>query len=749
MGQITREDLEKLGVTKTKVTIGELLGIANKAASMDWSALADSFAQASNMQILKSSPSGALINTFKTVLNAFGIGVKAAQIVQKLRPIINLVVKIAGLWSNPALLKDIVAEAAASLKNLLLSLAITGVNYAKNLILAITIDLGFLFPEDIEKVTDDVNNSINEGYNILAETIENYVPDSSEPSIADFSGDISNAFSAMEDSIHEQVNNATTVSGTIAAVNAGLSAYTDSSVLVDRLIYGQDAIPNTGGNNNYYYGDYEDILSPTTINMDELQNGRPTSDGDTSYLNNIPENTPNTNLLLNEIEKNIQYNKNNLLDNIRTNLGKLDVDTTSMEANYPEEDALILRNFKDSLLSVTRDTIYNQAAIAFNSIFDFTEDQLKKLLALYAIELIRQLNFNMSQCLFYTNAYINGLNVNTGNSDPAYLAQLKTDILNYMTTVCQNKPDPAKVFQKVMFDYLWDIFQRSKVDNQTKSERLMTLAMNGFYYTKEDFLNSVKNKIRLIRIKNDVIDSTYYDYSYSDLYSLLNTNILAEITNSTATTVEELTQLIVDVNNAVFDTINDHNLSVVEHAHPDGESVGEKMKKMRTEVFYEMKDAIANENIPEIDYETLYVDLTIEEKKSVSEIIDLIYTDYKRKLISIASSIVIDLSNVSIQVPSDLNIDILMSDCITEQDSFIKQDIIKNVQYGLSLVSLAEYANPLTEAQITTIKTNIQTHTINMLNSTSLVLNFPERFSAILKEQEVKLILGVVDNLNI
>jgi len=260
MGQITRADLEKLGITKTTVTIGELLGIANKAASMDWDALADSFSQATSMEVVKKTSASALIGTFKTVLNAFGIGVKVARVVQKLRPIINLVVKIAGLWSNPALLKDIVAEATTSLKNLIISLAITGVNYAKNLILAITIDLGFLFPEDIEKVTDDVNNAIDDGYKYLSDSIEDYIPDTTNPEISDFVEDINNAFDAMEDNIHSAINAAADVTSVISTVNASLTGYDDSTKIVLMQIYNSDVIPNTGGNNNYYYSAEDELL---------------------------------------------------------------------------------------------------------------------------------------------------------------------------------------------------------------------------------------------------------------------------------------------------------------------------------------------------------------------------------------------------------------------------------------------------------------------------------------------------------
>jgi len=455
------------------------------------------------------------------------------------------------------------------------------------------------------------------------------------------------------------------------------------------------------------------------------------------------------NLLLNEIEKNIQYNKNRLLDNIRSNLENVNVDTTAMEANYPEEDALILRNFKDSLIKMTRDTVFNQASVAFDSIFDFSEDQLKKILALYAIELARQLNFNMSQCLFYINAYITGLSVDTQNTDPSYLAQLKTNIVSYMNTVCVNKPDPVKVFQKVMFDYLWDIFQKSEVNNQNKQDYIKTMAMNRFYYTKEEFLNNIKDKIRNIRIQNDVIDSNYYTYSYNSLYTTLSTNISADVQNTTATTIQELQELINDLNNMTFETTDIYQVSISEPSHPVGESIKEKMEKMKTTLFYQMRNIIQNQTIPDIDYEEEYKGFSIDEQKEIMKTLELIYVDYRRKLVSIASSIVIEQANISLVIPDTPTLNIIMSDCITEQDTFIKSEICKNISYGLSQISFTGYIDPLSPEQLSTIKTNIQSYALGMLNSTRLILNFPERFSAILKEQEVKLILGVVDNLNI
>ncbi len=139
-----------------------------------------------------------LTATFSTVLSGFAITKQVADLVQKARPIITMLVKTVGAIKNWSMAGEIASDLLILAKKLLIKLAMQSIEQIRDYILAIEIDLGNLNANQLKALRDKIAKALSDSYNTLNQSLQDFNPLVLFPDIEAFKNGVNSLATEIE-----------------------------------------------------------------------------------------------------------------------------------------------------------------------------------------------------------------------------------------------------------------------------------------------------------------------------------------------------------------------------------------------------------------------------------------------------------------------------------------------------------------------------------------------------------------------
>jgi len=710
-----------------KVTIGQLLGIAKQAKALQWDQLATEFKKVEKINALKNTAAATLSSMFSTVLGAFSLTKKAADLIQKARRIITMAVKIAGVIKNWAMAGEIASDLLLLVQKFLLQIAIAGIGQIRDYILAIEIDLGDLSLKQLKALQEKITKSLNDSFEALGAAIDSFDPAVLAPDLAAFVESFKSFDEELKktewDSFLNAVGDTLFALGqdALSRLNIFQSEYNDS--LKDNLnqtVYGSADKILTGTPPAYVASPDLGIFVQKDITLIEPA----TNNGDTTWLDFVAEDTDVSRELMDNINKAIQQNVSALLGSLYNSLKTIDPSVADIENDIytnnkdPSSDIEILHNLRDGFLNYIRDSQYTLSKDALNAIFKLNDYNLRKILNMFLEAFGNAYKDRNSLIAKLMSDYINFLLASGEITDPEIFRQM---LLDYLAILQENlNIDAAEIFRKVLYEYLKFIFGSSGINNEERTNYLVQKSIDKFYNYKKDFLLSIIEKIKRIRIQNDTIDENYFVYSYD----ALKNSLILETNNFI--NVETL------ISN-YYTIINNFIISCIENApHPQTESIEEKLNILKSTLFDTIKKIINDEPIPEIIWnEVEWINATDKEKEILRAIMAVIFQDYKKKLLKIISDSLYTFKYSTIKLINKENAESIISNYIVSEDILLRNKIYNDLIYIINY-----YGIDTGEDFIGSL--------LYFINNFNYNLNYSFKFASVLKENEIHYIEQIV-----
>lgn len=748
-----------------KVTIGELLGIAKQAKTLKWEDLAEEFKKAERINALKNTAVAQLTATFSTVLNAFAITKQIAQVAQVAKPIITKVVKVVGMVKNWAMAAELASDVLLLVKKLLIKLAMQGIEQIRDYILAIEIDLGNLNAKQLKALRDKIAKSLNDSWDALNESLKNFDPIVFFPDIEAFKNGVNSLATEIENTEWNTVLNA--IGATIFELGQNLvddfnifKSDLDDTVNDDlnEIVYGDKDKTLTGKPPSYLTAEEPGFFGKTNVNLDDLQNPPPTNSGDLNWQSLVADDNEITREMMDAFEKTINDNINKLLGELFNSLLEINADTSDIEkdiyANNPDtaqEDIKALNNLKDGFLAYMREAQYILAKDALKGIFKLNDYVLRNILNLFLNELGKALKNRNAKIVDLILQYLQTL-IDSGIVDPEIARQM---LLDYLAILQQNLAiNYEELYRKVLMQYLLSIFGSLSVDNEQRAAILVDKAFTKFYQYRRNFVNNIVEKIRRIRLQNDTIDEDYYLYSYDTLKSQI-IDIISSILNTASSVTYSgeyqydgtitygnnsvnVDNIREELKSQILSAINAYSITVTENIpHPEKESIEEKINIFKSTMYTTIKQIIDDETIPETIWsEDEWLNVTDREKELLRQLMNIIFQDYKRRLLKVASDALFLQMYPNIKMLNPTN-----TQTILENYSDDSHDILMNKFYEdiSTLIDSIPYNNDFEQ-----FKQDMTDYLGEFILNYNFNLNHSIKLATLIKENEIEFIKGII-----
>lgn len=748
-----------------KVTIGELLGIAKQAKTLKWTDLAQEFRKAERINALKNTAVTQLTATFSTVLSGFAITKQVADLVQKARPIITMLVKTVGAIKNWSMAGEIASDLLILAKKLLIKLAMQSIEQIRDYILAIEIDLGNLNANQLKALRDKIAKALSDSYNTLNQSLQDFNPLVLFPDIEAFKNGVNNLATEIENTEWDILFNS--IGSTLFELGQDLYDKfnifkTDLNDTVEddlnTAVYGDPTKNLSGAPPRYLTSEQPGFFGDNTVNLNDIQNPPPTSSGDTTWQNLVADDNDITRSMMDAFEKTINDNINKLLGELYSGLLSLNPDTSDIEKDIytnntdtAQEDIKALNNLKDGFMSYVRESQYTLARDALKGIFKLNDYMLRNLLNLYLQELANALRNRNSKIFDLLQQYLQTL-IDNGITDPDIARQM---LLDYLTILQGNlKINYEELYRKVLMAYLLSIFRALSVDNEERAIILVDKALNKFYEYRRNFLNNIIEKIRRIRLQNDTIDENYYIYSYTALKTQLKDIITSILNTATSVTYSGEYQydgtitygnnainvdgIRTELKNQLLSAINAYSLTITENTpHPIEESIGEKINIFKTTIYKTIHLIIQEEPIPEVIWtEDDWLNVSDREKELLRQLVNIIFQDYKRRLLKICSDALFLGTYTTIKMPQTSNIETLLTNYGPTAHEILMTkfyDILSN------LIDSVPYNNDFEQFKI-----DVYNYLSEFIDGFNYNLNHSIKLATIFKENEIEFVREII-----
>jgi hypothetical protein len=742
------------------ITVGDLLGIAKKARALSWGQLASEFKKVETIDAIKGTAVAQLSVIFSQVLSAFDTGKRIMGVIQRVRPILTMAVRIKGAFKNPMYIGEIANEAALLVQKLLLSISQNLIGTFRDEILNYPIFIGGLSAFQMKTLRDKITKALADTYNSIEQGLKNFSPSVVFPGLANlsnnltalantdfkkFSNDVSTAFGASAKELGQNVLSA--LSKSLRDSNRKMEGD------INQMVYGTREAPLLPDPPAYYQIPQSPFFPDTNTNLDEIENPPATSSGDETWQDRIGEDNPTTREMMDGIELTMRQNMDGLLNSIDKELKKITIDTTDIEKNIyannqnPEEDIGALHTLKDGFLQYTLDSQFALVKTSLNNMLKMNDAFLKKIINKMISELVRAMKDKNNLLYSKLEKFILAL-LASGITDPN---ELRRRIMEYLLTLQNNlSVDLSSVYKKVLYEYLLYLFSNAGVDNEERLSELIEMATEKFYQYKQDFFNSLLSKIAGIRLSNEVIDDTYFITTYDVLKASLTARLeqILDTANSIAydgtykydgsftygenpLAFEAVKQEIASNFNSI---IVNFFTSISENTHPYSQSINEKLNIMEFNLVDTIKHLILDEPIPLniVWEEPGWADLTETEKQTLSSILYVIFFDYKNKLIKVVADAIYYDKYETVRVLKKEKVEQEIQEHIENQDTVIKSKL--NTK-SAALIETFEYTGNYEET-----KTIIEEKTDEFLDNFNFSLQQDFRMGALLKENEVSIL---------
>lgn len=747
-----------------KVTIGELLGIAKQAKTLKWEDLAKEFKKAERINSLKNTAAAQLATTFSTVLNAFTLTKQIADLVQKARPIITMIVKTVGAIKNWSLAGEIASDLLLLAQKLIIKLAMQGIEQIRDYILAIQIDLGDLSVAQLKALQDKITKSLGDSFNILNDTLKNFNPKVLFPNIEKFKQGVNDLVTEAENTEWDTLLNA--VGGTLQELGADL---------LDKLnVFKKDFSDNvndglntrtygtarslTGAPPSYMPTQPQNFFDQNSVDLNKLQNPPPANSGDTSWQDLVADDNEITREMMEAFEKTINDNINSILSELFNNLKDITPDTSDIEkdiyannANTAQEDIKALNNLKDGFISYTIESQYTLAKDSLKGIFKLNDFVLKNLLNLFLEELAKEMKNRNEKISDLLQQYLITL-ANNGITDPEIARQM---MLEYLAIIQNNlKINYEELYRKVLMAYLLSIFRSLSVNNEERAAILVDKALTKFYEYRKNFINNIIDKIKKIRLQNDTIDENYYLYSYATLQSQLKDTITTILNTAASITYSgeyqydgtvtygnnnaNVDAIRAELKNRLLENINDYSIFITENIpHPQNESISDKINIFKSTLFNTIKKIIQEEQIPEVIWsEEEWLNVTDKEKELLHQLVIIIFQDYKKRLLKICSEAIFLKMYSTIKILEAYNTEITMSEYGPVSHEIL---MVKFYNSLAEIIDKIPYNNDFEQFKI-----DMYAYLDDFIDNFNYNLNHSSKLATMIKENEIEFIREII-----
>jgi hypothetical protein len=703
------------------VTIGDLLGIYNKARAMDWGTLASQLGKASTIKAVTNVVASQTLSSFKTLVSSFKVVQQVNDVVTQARPIITLAAEM-GNWTDPAIWPQIGAEAISIVKKLLLAIAISGINQLKSYILGIEIDLGNLTSKNINSINNATKDATNKSYTVASDTIANHAISASQQNIPASSDAFYGVITGISNSITSAINGSVDISEIQSALQILLQDQTNNLI---NSMYGQQTIPNTGGLPTYNQQSQTIFSTPSISSLVQTA-----STIDTSVQITLDINTDTVREMLDAIEATIQQDKNNLIGEISNNLNQISetVDSSGLQ----EADIIILENLKTNFIQATMSGQMSAIQASLDSIFNYDDVALKNILILFIQDYIKQINSSFEYDINQINALIASFPSGMTFSDQ------QTAVNNLVVSLLTQIPNPSVTLQMVIFQYMASIYSQMAIANSPRQDELAIEVSAYFQIVRKIYLQNLIPYFDRIRLVNQTIeDTTYYSYSYSDMNTSLQNQIILRINTTTVNNDNDFNTLKNLLIEDILSIENSYSIVVSENIpHDPLASIGDKLSILRGNLLNAMKNIIFGSTIPPIDY-TQFSNLSADDIKSVDILYSSLFQQYEKSLVENCANIIQNgLDGTSTLSTSDFEYKIYIQ-YTPEGDQKLKNNLYNQCYF---IINNALYSNGTN---------SLETNLITEVNNFDYIIDYSVAFSSLLKELEISIIQDVINNIGV
>ena len=699
------------------VTLGELLGIATKAKSMNWNALGTALKAAPNNPALARVVNKTVVNSFSTAVQGFAIYQTVNDVLIMVRPIINLVSEL-GDWKNPGIWPKIGAEALSILKLILMEAGKLAISTVEAYVLNYEIDLGGLTAGNINSINRSIKSSTSKSFTVIAGAVASHSVQPPKLGLALTTAAMNNVFASLSSALDSAINSAVDMAEILTALTQLTS---DPSPALNTAMYGQTTIPDAGGLASIINPPYNMFEAP---DINAIEN--PVSTINTSYIPIIVPNTVTVREMLDAIEASIKIDLTFLLQEIENALNGITapIDTSSLSAS----DVVILSNLTKGFLSSSMMSQLASAKDALNKLFNYNDVQLKHILRLVMEEISIQLQAMMSNCLFQVTTLINNFAVGLPFVDK------KTAIMDLLMITCANFPDIAAILQKILFEYLNSIYSNVYVSNTARQRELSAEVMNFFGIVRNNFINELIADIQSIRLENLTLVDNYYNYNYVPMKVSLQNYVTVTINTTLITNLVDYNNLKSTLSLGLKSIMNGYSTTVIENIpHPYLEGIADKISLLKGNLFVAINGMINGIIKPAVDYSNFSVSLDDSDKATIQSMYSNLYSQYVNSVVNKAKTI-IDMQDGYLK-PEDFEYKLMMH--TNSADEFLK-----NYLFDLCSIILNNSIYLDTSTSALNIALN------NCIAGYNYILNYDSTFAAYLKELEIDIIQKVIQNIN-
>ena len=704
-----------------KVTVGQLLGIAQKGAAMDWKDLAKAFSNAPKNPLITRALGNSVIQSFQIAVEAFSVYQTVNDIIVKVRPVITLVSEIGGAIKNPAMWAQIGAEAISIIKLFLIKAGKYAITSVENYILNTEIDLGNLKAANITNMNKAVTKATNKSYVTISNAIAAHSVNPVNVTISIASAALYTFFSGACSSLTAAVN-AVTDDATLLAAFAMLLL--DQSTYINNVIYGQDTIPNTGGLITTITAPSNDFEAPDIGALEQsIKNPTVTPE------NIATINTDTVRELLDAIEMVIQYDINTLVIEIKAALATITA-PVSLDG-LDVSDSNILVGLTNSFLDASMEKQLESAQAALQELYSYNDADLKNILIL----VVNELYVEVRECM--TTHYQQAITMINGFSGGMTLSDKKIALVSMLSNCLDNCPNLSDIIRKVLFGYLTTTYSNVYVTNTTRQAELSTDVTNYFGIIITNFMVDIIPQLRAISMSNKTIVDNYYNYSLSSLNTSLQNYITVTINGATVTDETSYNNLKSTLLINILSTITAYSVIVTENIPHDAlENISDKIGILKNSLFNRVNLILTSIPQPPIDYTNFTVLLEDSDKITAQSMYSNLYAQFINSLVNKARSI-IDTSTYenAILKTEDYEYN------LTAHTTAAIENLKNNLYSSLKLILDTSFYSTVTT---TALKNTLVSATANF----NYILDFATTFSSYLKELEVSLIQSLIDNIN-